>query len=50
MIIREVKNMEDVLVTGVTLNKNESKITVCDVPDKPWHSRQDFYPAFRGRY
>ena len=35
MIIKEVKNMEDVLVTGVTLNKNESKITVCDVPDKP---------------
>jgi len=35
MIIKEVKNMEDVLVTGVTLNKNESKITVCDLPDKP---------------
>ena len=27
--------MEDVVVTGVTLNKNEAKITVCDVPDKP---------------
>ncbi len=27
--------MEDVLITGVTLNKNESKITICDVPDKP---------------
>lgn len=35
MIIREVKNMEDVLVTGITLNKNESKITICDVPDRP---------------
>jgi aspartate kinase len=35
MIIKEVKRMEDVLVTGVTLNKNEAKITVCDVPDKP---------------
>jgi aspartate kinase len=35
MIIREVKRMEDVLVSGVTLNKNESKITICDVPDRP---------------
>ncbi len=35
MIIKEVKNMEDVVVNGVTLNKNEAKITICDVPDKP---------------
>jgi aspartate kinase len=35
MIIREVKRMEDVLISGVTLNKNEAKITVCDVPDRP---------------
>lgn len=35
MIIKEVKRMEDVLVSGVTLNKNEAKITICDVPDRP---------------
>ncbi|MFA6350299.1 MAG: aspartate kinase [Candidatus Omnitrophota bacterium] len=35
MIIREVKRMEEVVVNAVTLNKNESKITVCDVSDKP---------------
>ena len=35
MIIKEVRRMEDVVVTGVTINKNEAKITVCDVPDKP---------------
>ena len=35
MIIKEVKRMEDVVVSGVTLNKGEAKITVCDVPDKP---------------
>ena len=35
MITKEVKRMEDVVVTGVTINKNEAKITVCDVPDKP---------------
>ena len=27
--------MEDALITGVTLNKNEAKITICDVPDLP---------------
>lgn len=27
--------MEKVLVSGVTLNKSEAKVTICDVPDKP---------------
>ena len=27
--------MEEVVVNGVTLNKSEAKITICDVPDKP---------------
>ena len=27
--------MEDVLISGVTANKSEAKVTVCDVPDKP---------------
>ena len=27
--------MEDFVISGVTLNKNEAKITVCDVPDRP---------------
>jgi aspartate kinase len=35
MIIKEVKKMEEVLVSGITLNKNEAKITLCGVPDKP---------------
>jgi aspartate kinase len=35
IICKEAKNMEDVLVSGVALNKNEAKITICDVPDKP---------------
>lgn len=34
-IAKEVKSMEDVLISGVTVNKNEAKITICDVPDKP---------------
>ncbi len=35
MIIKEAKKMEGALITGVTLNKNEAKITICDVPDRP---------------
>ncbi len=35
LIIKEVKRMEDVVVNAVTLNRNEAKITICDVPDRP---------------
>ncbi len=35
MIIKEANIMEDVLVSGITVNKNEAKITVCNVPDRP---------------
>lgn len=35
IISREVEEMEDIVVSGVTVNENEAKITVCDVPDKP---------------
>ena len=35
MIVKEVNRMEDVSVTAVTINRNEAKITICEVPDKP---------------
>ncbi len=35
MISKEIKAMEDLYVSGVTINKNEAKITLTDVPDKP---------------
>ena len=35
IISKEVKAMEDVLVNGVTMNKGEAKVTICDVPDRP---------------
>jgi aspartate kinase len=35
MIIKEVKKMEEVVVNGVTINRSEAKITICDVPDRP---------------
>lgn len=35
IISREVKAMEDIVVSGVAINKDEAKVTICDVPDRP---------------
>ncbi len=35
MIIKEVKKMEEVVVSAITMNRGEAKITVCNVPDRP---------------
>jgi aspartate kinase len=35
MVIREVKEMEDIVVSGVAYNRNEAKITLLGVPDHP---------------
>ena len=35
IISKEVKAMEEVLVSGVAANKGEAKVTICDLPDKP---------------
>ncbi len=35
LVVREDKDMEKVLVSGVTYDKNQSKITILGVPDKP---------------
>jgi aspartate kinase len=42
LVIKEVREMEDVLVRGVTLNRKEAKVTVCDVPDKPGEASRLF--------
>ena len=42
IVTKEVKDMEDVLVRGVTANKDEAKITVYDVPDKPGEASRLF--------
>ncbi len=34
LIVEEVQNMEGSVVTGVTVQKDEAKLTVCDVPDR----------------
>ncbi len=35
MIIKETEKMESIAVRGITCNKSEAKVTICDVPDKP---------------
>ncbi len=35
IISKEVKSMEEVVVRGVALAKDEAKVTICDVPDRP---------------
>lgn len=35
MIVADSDKMEEVVVSGITLNKNEAKITICNVPDRP---------------
>lgn len=35
LISKEANKMEEAVVSGVTFNKNEAKVTIFDVPDKP---------------
>src|SRR3989338_4959099 len=35
MILKQNDKLEGISVTGITSNKSEAKITVCDVPDRP---------------
>jgi len=35
MIVKTNEKMEDIAVRGITCNKSEAKITICQVPDKP---------------
>lgn len=42
LVMKEGKDMEEVLVRGVTANKSEAKVTICDVPDKPGEAGKIF--------
>ena len=44
MVMKEDTTMEKVLVSGVTYNRNEAKITVVRVPDKPGIASKIFTP------
>ncbi|MDP3722768.1 MAG: aspartate kinase [Candidatus Omnitrophota bacterium] len=42
MIQQSAKAMEDIVVSGVTLQKDEAKVTIRDVPDKPGMAAEIF--------
>lgn len=42
MIVKSAQKIEDIAVRGVTSSKNEAKITICAVPDKPGVSARIF--------
>jgi len=44
LVCEEVPSMEQVVISGVTYNKNEAKITVSEVPDKPGTAATIFTP------
>ncbi|MDY6909224.1 MAG: aspartate kinase [Thermodesulfobacteriota bacterium] len=44
LVTREEPEMERVLVSGITYNKNEARITVADVPDVPGMAYRLFKP------
>lgn len=35
MVVKEAKEMEDIVVSGVAYNRNEAKISIMGVPDRP---------------
>jgi aspartate kinase len=43
-VVPEEKQMEAVLVSGVTADKNEAKVTIIGVPDKPGTAAKIFQP------
>ena len=46
MVVAETKDMEKVLVSGVAYKKNEARITVKKVPDRPGTAARIFEPMF----
>jgi aspartate kinase len=47
MVIAETKDMEKVLVSGVTYNKNEARVTIKKVPDRPGIASRIFEPVLK---
>jgi aspartate kinase len=47
MVVAETKEMEKVVVSGVAYNKNEARITIRKVPDRPGIASQIFEPIFK---
>ena len=47
MVVAETKNMEEVLVSGVAYDKNEARITISKVPDRPGIASRIFESIFQ---
>jgi aspartate kinase len=47
MVIAETKDMERVMVSGVAYSKNDARVTIKKVPDKPGVASQIFEPIFK---
>ncbi len=47
MVVAESKDMEKVVVSGITYNKNEARVTIKRVPDRPGVAFQIFEPVFK---
>ncbi len=47
MVVAETKDMEKVMVSGVTYNKNEARVTIKKVPDQPGTASKIFDPIFK---
>ncbi len=43
-VVKEDEKMEKVLVSGVTMNKNEARVTIIGVPDRPGIASKIFTP------
>jgi len=46
MVVEETRDMEKVLVSGVAFNKNEARVTIRKVPDRPGIAFRIFEPVF----
>ncbi|MBW1690122.1 MAG: aspartate kinase [Deltaproteobacteria bacterium] len=47
MVVSETKEMEKVMVSGVVFDKNEARVTMAHVPDRPGIAFKIFEPVFR---
>ncbi len=47
MVVAETEDMEKVLVSGVAFDKNEARITIKKVPDRPGIAAKIFHPLFK---
>jgi len=47
MVVAESKEMEKVMVSGVVYDKNEARITIVKVPDRPGIAFKIFEPVFK---